>query len=175
MIKSAVCATVSSSWTRSLQGRLGQQALRRRTATIRSPLVFVPQIATQLSDIEHISTKSTRLLSTVSTTRKKMPPQKLSDEQRDQLLKPLFDAGWTMNQSGRDAITKEFQFQNFNEAFSFMTQVALKADAMNHHPEWFNCYNKVNILLSSHDVNGLSERDVRLATAINTYYRRFSN
>lgn len=99
---------------------------------------------------------------------------KLSAEQRDQLLKPLLDQkGWSMDKSGRDAISKEFQFKDFNQAFGFMAQVALRAEKMDHHPEWFNCYNRVNILLSSHDVAGLSERDIRLANSIEAYFERF--
>lgn len=67
---------------------------------------------------------------------------------------------------GRDAIQKTFQFRDFNEAFGFMTRVALKADKMNHHPEWFNVYNKVDVTLSTHDCQGLSQRDITLATFI---------
>ncbi|TGZ52444.1 Pterin-4-alpha-carbinolamine dehydratase 2 [Temnothorax longispinosus] len=80
-------------------------------------------------------------------------------------LNPLLSTGWTV-QANRDAIYKEFVFKNFNEAFGFMTRVALQAEKMDHHPEWFNVYNKVNVTLSSHDVNGLSQRDVKLATFI---------
>lgn len=88
---------------------------------------------------------------------------KLTPEEREQKLAPLLSSGWTV-QAKRDAIYKEFAFTNFNEAFGFMTRVALQAEKMDHHPEWFNVYNKVNITLSSHDVNGLSQRDVKLAT-----------
>ncbi|CAF4868299.1 unnamed protein product [Pieris macdunnoughi] len=88
---------------------------------------------------------------------------KLSQEDRDTQLAPLLSAGWKV-QSNRDAIEKEFQFKNFNEAFSFMTRVALLAEKIDHHPEWFNVYNKVQVTLSSHDVNGLSKRDVKMAT-----------
>ncbi|GIY48054.1 probable pterin-4-alpha-carbinolamine dehydratase [Caerostris darwini] len=66
----------------------------------------------------------------------------------------------------RDAIYKEFLFKDFNQAFGFMTRVAMQAEKMDHHPEWFNVYNKVQITLSSHDVSGLSNRDVRLANFI---------
>ncbi|XP_045209523.1 pterin-4-alpha-carbinolamine dehydratase-like [Mercenaria mercenaria] len=90
---------------------------------------------------------------------------KLSDEERTSKLGPLKSSGWTMV-DGRDAIYKEFLFKNFNEAFGFMTRVALQADKMDHHPEWFNVYNKVQITLSTHDCGGLSERDVKLATFI---------
>lgn len=67
---------------------------------------------------------------------------------------------------GRDAIEKKFQFKDFNQAFGFMTRVALKADKMDHHPEWFNVYNNVNITLSTHECQGLSNRDVTLAKFI---------
>lgn len=105
-----------------------------------------------------------RDLSIATSNRAKMS-NKLTPEEREQNLNPLLSTGWTV-QSGRDAIYKEFVFKNFNEAFGFMTRVALQAEKMDHHPEWFNVYNKVNITLSSHDVNGLSQRDVKLATFI---------
>ncbi|RCH81279.1 putative pterin-4-alpha-carbinolamine dehydratase, partial [Rhizopus stolonifer] len=63
----------------------------------------------------------------------------------------------------RDAIIKKYAFQDFNEAFGFMTRVALKADKMDHHPEWFNVYNRVEVTLSTHDCQGLSTRDIELA------------
>lgn len=66
----------------------------------------------------------------------------------------------------RSGIRREISFADFNAAFGFMTRVALKADAMNHHPEWFNVYSKVQIRLSSHDVGGLSKRDMALARFI---------
>jgi len=87
----------------------------------------------------------------------------LSGEERDSSLKPLLSTGWTVT-DGRDALYKEFLFKNFNQAFGFMTRVALLAEKMDHHPEWFNVYNKVQVTLSSHDVNGLSSRDVKMAS-----------
>ncbi|KAI0226664.1 Pterin-4-alpha-carbinolamine dehydratase 2 [Lamellibrachia satsuma] len=87
---------------------------------------------------------------------------KLSKEERSSVLTGLIQAGWT-EVDGRDAIYKEFLFKNFNQAFGFMTRVAMTAEKMNHHPEWFNVYNKVQVTLSTHDVGGLSQRDVTLA------------
>ena len=64
-------------------------------------------------------------------------------------------------------LSKSFEFKDFIEAFSFMTRVAMHAEKMNHHPEWFNVYNKVNIDLVTHDLNGISNYDMKLANAIN--------
>ena len=77
----------------------------------------------------------------------------------------LLTEGWTMVKE-RDAIYKEFLFKDFNQAFGFMTRVALKADKVDHHPEWFNVYNKVQITLATHDCGGLSTRDVNMANFI---------
>ncbi|XP_055325472.1 putative pterin-4-alpha-carbinolamine dehydratase [Sitodiplosis mosellana] len=104
-----------------------------------------------------------RFYCTAKTIRKKMG--KLSDAERKELLEPLLAKGWTLV-NGRDAIYKEFLFKDFNQAFGFMTRIALYADKVDHHPEWFNVYNKVQITLSSHDVNGLSKRDINEATFI---------
>lgn len=71
-------------------------------------------------------------------------------------------SGWAVV-DGRDAIRKVFQFGDFNEAFGFMSRVALKADQMDHHPEWFNVYNKVDVLLSTHDADGVTTLDLDLA------------
>ena len=88
-------------------------------------------------------------------------------EERRTQLGPLLEQGWTMVQ-GRDAIYREFLFKDFNQAFGFMTRVALRADKVDHHPEWFNVYNKVQITLATHDCGGLSTRDVTLANFIQT-------
>lgn len=72
---------------------------------------------------------------------------------------------WRMAE-GRDAIRREFRFRDFNEAWGFMARVALLAEAQDHHPEWSNVWNRVEILLATHDAGGLSARDLRLARAI---------
>uniref|UniRef100_A0A9L0KFP2 Pterin-4-alpha-carbinolamine dehydratase n=1 Tax=Equus asinus TaxID=9793 RepID=A0A9L0KFP2_EQUAS len=90
---------------------------------------------------------------------------RLSAEEREQLLPNLRAVGWN-ELEGRDAIFKQFHFKDFNRAFGFMTRVALQAEKLDHHPEWFNVYNKVHITLSTHECAGLSERDINLASFI---------
>jgi len=70
---------------------------------------------------------------------------------------------------GRDAIVRHFQFKDFSAAFGFMTRVALLAEKMDHHPEWFNVYNKVEVTLTTHDAGGLSQNDVEMARAMEAY------
>ena len=84
----------------------------------------------------------------------------LSGEARTEMLAQL--DGW-QEVAERDAITKTFRFQTFNEAFGFMTRVALAAEKADHHPEWFNVYNRVDVTLSTHDAGGVTDKDVRLA------------
>lgn len=88
--------------------------------------------------------------------------EKLSDETRGPLLEPLFESGWQMAQD-RDAIAKTFVFDNFVDAFGWMTRVAFWAEKWNHHPEWDNVYKTVNVVLTTHDVGGLSTLDAKLA------------
>ena len=88
--------------------------------------------------------------------------EKLSDTARKTTLEPLLENGWAMVE-GRDAITKSYQFADFVEAMGFMTRVALWAEKWNHHPEWENVYNKVIVTLTTHDVDGLSSLDAKLA------------
>lgn len=73
--------------------------------------------------------------------------------------------GW-QECDGRDAIHKTFRFRDFAEAFGFMTRAALVAERMNHHPEWCNVYNRIEVTLSTHDAGGLTQRDIRLAHAM---------
>jgi 4a-hydroxytetrahydrobiopterin dehydratase len=89
---------------------------------------------------------------------------RLSDAERARLLPAL--TGWSAV-DGRDAIEKSFVFKDFNAAWGFMNRVALVAEKSDHHPEWFNVYNRVDVLLTTHDADGLSMRDIELATAMN--------
>lgn len=88
--------------------------------------------------------------------------QKLSEGQIKQELSKL--KRWTI---ANGKLTRTFEFKDFNEAFGFMTRVAMEVEKLNHHPEWFNVYNKVKIELVTHDVNGISNYDFRLANIIN--------
>jgi len=85
---------------------------------------------------------------------------RLTGDARTQALADL--DGWS-EVEGRDAIVKTFRFKTFDQAFGFMARCALKAEAMDHHPEWFNVYNKVEVTLSTHDAGGLTKLDVALA------------
>ena len=88
---------------------------------------------------------------------------KLTDAERKGLLAKL--PGWELV-DGRDALQRSFSFADFKAAFGFMTQVALVAEKQDHHPEWFNVWNRVDITLATHDAGGLSKRDIALAEAI---------
>ena len=89
--------------------------------------------------------------------------QKLDAAQRKAALDEL--AGWKMVE-GRNAITRTLKFADFSEAFGFMTRVALAAEKLDHHPEWSNVWNRVEITLSTHDAGGLTDRDLKLAKII---------
>lgn len=89
--------------------------------------------------------------------------EKLTGPARETALASL--NGW-QDVPGRDAIAKEFRFHDFNEAWGFMSCVALQAEKLDHHPEWSNVYGIVHIILSTHDCGGLSERDIALARFI---------
>jgi 4a-hydroxytetrahydrobiopterin dehydratase len=94
--------------------------------------------------------------------------EKLAGLARKQAIAEL--DGW-QEVAGRDAICKCFAFKDFSAAFGFMTRVALQAEKMNHHPEWFNVYKTVQVTLSTHDAGGLNDRDVRLAQAMDAIAR----
>ncbi|KAF9091935.1 putative pterin-4-alpha-carbinolamine dehydratase [Mortierella sp. GBA35] len=92
-----------------------------------------------------------------------MTLQKLTAQEQADALSKL--SAWSLVE-GREAIKRTLTFKDFNEAFGFMTRVALYADKHDHHPEWFNVYNRVEVTLATHDVQGLSIRDVKLAQFI---------
>ncbi len=88
---------------------------------------------------------------------------KLSDAERRDALKDL--PGWE-EVTGRDAIHKSFTLGTFSRAWGFMSRIALKCEKMDHHPEWFNVYNRVDITLSTHDAGGVTQKDIDLAKFI---------
>jgi 4a-hydroxytetrahydrobiopterin dehydratase len=90
--------------------------------------------------------------------------ERLTAQMRKSMLSGL--GGWT-ELAGRDAITKTFSFKDFNEAFGFMSRVALVAEKHDHHPEWRNVYKTVEVVLSTHDAGGLTMKDIELAKAMN--------
>jgi len=92
--------------------------------------------------------------------------ERLTSEARAALLEEL--SGWVAVE-GRDALRKSFKFNSFNQAWGFMTRVALAAEAQNHHPEWSNVYNRVEIVLTTHECGGLSQRDAKLARSIDAF------
>jgi len=92
-----------------------------------------------------------------------VPIEQLTEEERTDALDELDE--WDFDEA-RDAITRTFTFADFSEAFAFMMRVALLAEKADHHPEWSNVWNRVVILLTTHDAGGLSQRDVDMAEAI---------
>jgi len=93
-------------------------------------------------------------------------PSALTGDERKEALDSL--DGW-QDVAERNAIAKTFTFRNFNQAFGFMTRTALLAERMNHHPEWFNVYKTVEVTLTTHDANGITELDLRLAKAMDRF------
>jgi len=93
--------------------------------------------------------------------------KKLSITERNAALLKL--KGWKLVK-GRNAITKTFEFKNFNAAFSWMTAMALHAEKLDHHPEWSNIYNKIHVILSTHDSEGVTVLDIEMATIMNNLY-----
>ena len=95
-----------------------------------------------------------------------MSVPRLTEAEVTALLAEIPD--WTLREDGK-AITRSFKFKDFNQAFGFMTRVALYADKADHHPEWFNVYNRVEMTLTTHDADGLSARDVDMVRAVEGY------
>lgn len=83
--------------------------------------------------------------------------------------------GWAAPSGERDAIEKTYKFADFKTAWGFMSSVALKAEQMDHHPEWFNVYNRVEVTLTTHDANGVTEKDVELAGFMDTLAAKLSS
>ena len=93
-----------------------------------------------------------------------MARNRLTENELNEALKEL--EGW-QKVDGREAISKSFRFKDFNAAFGFMTRTALHAEKLDHHPEWFNVYNRVDVTLSTHSENGITELDIKLAGKMN--------
>jgi 4a-hydroxytetrahydrobiopterin dehydratase len=100
----------------------------------------------------------------MTLTPNKKPAERLQDRSK---LAPLLASGW-VQLPNRDAITKTYQFRNFIEAFGFMTRAAMWAEKWNHHPEWSNVYKTVVVTLVTHDVDGLTELDIKLANKMDS-------
>lgn len=92
-----------------------------------------------------------------------MTMNKLADDALSTALAAL--PGWTISDG---KLYRQFRFQNFSQAFAFMTQIAMLAEKQNHHPEWFNVYASIDVWLTTHDAGGITERDIKLATSIST-------
>jgi len=88
---------------------------------------------------------------------------KLSESSIEEKLKNL--PGWSLK---NEKLYKEFQFNDFNQAFGFMTRAAMEIEKMNHHPEWFNVYNRITVELTTHDAGGITDNDVNLARILNS-------
>lgn len=88
---------------------------------------------------------------------------RLSQTEIDEELKNL--SGWNVE---NEKLHKEFQFDSFNQAFGFMTRAAMEIEKMNHHPEWFNVYDKITIELTTHDAGGITKNDINLAKILNS-------
>ena len=95
---------------------------------------------------------------------------KLESKERNKFLKSLKD--WKKTR-GRDSIEKNYNLKDFTSAFSWMTKIALIAEKMDHHPEWFNVYNKVSVTLSTHDAGGVTELDIRLAKEMDKTAKKY--
>ena len=95
-------------------------------------------------------------------------PEALIDKERTEALRPLLEAGWS-EVNGGTAIRKEFRFNSFSQAFAWMTRAALLAEKLNHHPEWSNVYNRVDVLLTTHSSGNLTELDVRMAQGLEKF------
>ncbi|XP_019728399.1 pterin-4-alpha-carbinolamine dehydratase 2 isoform X1 [Hippocampus comes] len=128
-------------------------------------LIFSPAVSSLWPRIPLAFTGLSLAHITRSSTKMSSDSHWLAPADRDQHVMELRATGW-MEVEDRDAIYKELHFKTFNQAFGFMSRVALQAEKMNHHPEWFNTYNKVHVTLTTHDCGGLSKRDIKMAKFI---------
>lgn len=122
-----------------------------------SSLSSFPCVSSVLSNRISCRNSRSKLFRSLTTT-----PSLLDSEIKQIELKKLQSTGWSIV-DGRDAIMKVFLFNDFISAFGFMTKVAIYTEKLNHHPEWFNVYNKVEVTLSTHDCGGISKLDIELA------------
>ena len=93
--------------------------------------------------------------------------KKITSSEREEILNPLLRKGWSL-MDGRDALTKQYEFSDFVQAFGWMCKAAIIAEKLNHHPEWSNVYKFVEVTLTTHDLKGLSNLDLELATALDS-------
>ena len=95
-------------------------------------------------------------------------PEPLTETERREALPSLLEAGWSEVNDGT-AIRKEFRFKSFSQAFAWMTRAAMLAEKINHHPEWSNVYNRVDVLLTTHSAGNLTELDIRMAQGMEKF------
>ena len=105
--------------------------------------------------------------------RRQFATAKLAGKERDGAMLKLKAAKWALTTDGRDAVKKTFLFRDFRDAWSFMSGVALAAEKLDHHPEWFNVYSTVDVTLTTHDADGLSKKDVALAMTMEELAMRY--
>ncbi|XP_068233677.1 pterin-4-alpha-carbinolamine dehydratase-like [Palaemon carinicauda] len=142
----------------------------RRLAPSLGPLLGPSSPALRLPVLHQ--SPSNILIPLASYATKRKMATKLTDAERQTELKALLDAGWKMV-DGRDAINKTFMFKNFMDAWSWMGRVAMSGEKADHHPEWFNVYNKVEVTWSTHDCGGLSARDIKMATLCDDKFNKY--
>ncbi|XP_030564032.1 pterin-4-alpha-carbinolamine dehydratase isoform X2 [Drosophila novamexicana] len=166
-LTTAATIKLSASHWREGDRRLYRSSSNRYESSVLYTTATREAAAAAATGVGHSRFFSKQQLTATASAKKPKMVAKLTEQERAEKLQPLLDAGWCLVE-GRDAIYKEFLFKDFNQAFSFMTGVALLAEKMNHHPEWFNVYNKLQVTLSTHDVGGLSSQDIRMATYLET-------
>lgn len=125
-----------------------------------------------LSRFRTLAGKSSNVSSLNQSQKRYLSRERLSDSDRDGALASPALNGWSLENlriKNRDAIRKTFQFSDFNEAFAFMTKSAVEAERLDHHPEWFNVYNRVEVTLSTHTCSAVTALDIELAKKMNEF------